>query len=495
LAAPAAGRPAAATARASGRPGRRSRPAGPRRVIVTGVGAVSALGPDAPSLWRGCLKKNTVVELIPAEWRRYSDLRSHVWSPLGALARPESALLGRVEAKRLDPSGQMAIAAAEEALRAAALPLTAVDEKRRTYRIAEWQGERVGVFMGTGAAGLHSALANAANVALQPARRRLAEIVERLGATSGAKGEGAARARTAMAAELAAIAEDLRAPDLFNPFAVASSMSNALSANLSIKLGAHGPTPTFAGACAGGTIAVGRAYRAIRDGECDAALAGGSEYLRDAWGATFRGFDAVGALAHGDFAKEHINRPFDEKRSGFLFSEGGCGVLVLEELGAALARGAPRLAELRGFGEASDAHDLMAVEPSGAQVRRAIAACLADAGLDGNDIGYVNAHGTGTPGNDGVEAEAIAAVVGRRALVSSTKSLLGHTLGASGAIEAVITALTLRDQVVHPSINLEKPVADLPFATAATRARGDHAISQSFAFGGHDAVIAMSRVD
>src|SRR6185503_4434 len=195
------------------------------------------------------------------------------------------------------------------------------------------------------------------------------------------------------------------------------------------------------------------------------------------------------------FAKERINRPFDEKRSGFLFSEGGCGVLVLEELGAALARGAPRLAELRGFGEASDAHDLMAVEPSGAQVRRAIAACLADAGLDAEDVGYVNAHGTGTPGNDGVEAEAIAAVVGRHPLVSSTKSMLGHTLGASGAIEAAVTALTLKDQVVHPTLNLEKPIADLPFPTAPTRARVENAISQSFAFGGHNAVIAMSRAE
>jgi 3-oxoacyl-[acyl-carrier-protein] synthase II len=489
--APAAARPAAAAATRSTR---RPRPAA-RRVVVTGVGAVSALGPDVPSLWRGCLTKRTVVELVPAEWRRYSDLRSQVWSPLGESARPQSALLGRVEAKRLDPSSQMAIAAAEEALRSAALPLTVVDEKRRTFRVGDWRGDRLGVFMGTGAAGLHSMLGNGAQVALSPARKRLAEVIERLSATTATRGEGAARARAALATELATVLEDLRAPALFNPFAVAATMGNALSANLSIKLGAHGPTPTFAGACAGGTMAIGRAFRAIRDGECDAALAGGSDYLRDPWGATFRAFDAVGALAHGDFAKERINRPFDEKRNGFLFSEGGCGVLVLEELGAALARGAPRLAELRGYGEASDAHDLMAVDPSGAQVRRAIAACLADAGLDAKDVGYVNAHGTGTPGNDGVEAEAIAAVVGRHALVSSTKSMLGHTLGASGALEAVVTALTLRDQVIHPSINLEQPVADLAFATGATRALVEHAISQSFAFGGHDAVIAMSRVD
>ena len=298
-----------------------------------------------------------------------------------------------------------------------------------------------------------------------------------------------------MAAELATVLEDLRAPELFNPFAVAATMGNALSANLSIKLGAHGPTPTFAGACAGGTMAIGRAYRAIRDGECDAALAGGSECLRDAWGPPSAPSTPSAPSPTATSPRSASNRPFDSKRSGFLFSEGGCAVLVLEELGAALARGAPRLAELRGYGEASDAHDLMAVDPSGAQVRRAIAACLAEAGLDAKDVDYVNAHGTGTPGNDGVEAEAIGAVVGRHALVSSTKSVLGHTLGASGALEAVVTVLTLRDQVVHPSINLEQPVADLSFATGPTRARVEHAISQSFAFGGHDAVIAMSRVD
>jgi 3-oxoacyl-[acyl-carrier-protein] synthase II len=477
---------------ASGR--RQPRLARPRRVAITGLGAVSALGTGTTALWQGCLAGRVVVEPVPAHWHRYSDLRSRVWSPLGAAARPASALLGKVESKRLDPSGQMAIAAAEEALRSAALGLATVDEKRRTFRVPAWSGERFGVFMGTGAGGLHSMLACSSHVSLVRPRRRLVAIAERLAALKDTGG-GAARARAALAAELQAIAAELRAPEVFNPFAVASTMGNALSANLSIKLGAHGPTPTFAGACAAGTMAIGRAFRAIRDGECDAALAGGSECLDDAWGATFRAFDAVGALAQGERPPARLNRPFDAGRSGFLFSEGGCAVLVLEELGAALARGAPCLAELRGYGEASDAHDLMAVDPAGTQVRRAIAACLADAGLDAEDVDYVNAHGTGTPGNDGVEAEAIAAVLGRRALVSSTKSVLGHTLGASGALEAVVTTLTLRDQVVHPSLNLEKPIADLAFATAPTRARLRHALSQSFAFGGHDAVLAFGRLD
>src|SRR5581483_2251281 len=218
------------------------------------------------------------------------------------------------------------------------------------------------------------------------------------------------------------------------------------------------------------------------------ALAGGSEHLGDAWGGIFRAFDAVGALAHGEPPPEALNRPFDARRSGFLFAEGGCGMLVLEELESARRRGAPLLAEVRGFGEASDAHDIMAPDPSGVGVRAAIAACLADAGLDAADVAHVNAHGTATQGNDGVEAEAIAAVIGEHAVVTSTKSLLGHTLGASGALEAVVTVLALRDQVVHPTRNLEQPIAELPFATR-------HALSQSFAFGGHDAVLALSRVD
>jgi 3-oxoacyl-[acyl-carrier-protein] synthase II len=477
--------------------------------VVTGVGAISTLGADAPALWKGCLEGRTVVEPVPGDWRRYSELRSQVWSPLGALARPASAMLGKAEARRLDPASQMAIAAAEEAVRAAGLALVAVDAKRRTFRVDGWDGDRLGIFMGTGAAGLFSMITNTAHVAMARARQRLAAVAERMAAkTEPTRSEptrsephkreasgGAARARAALAAELEAIAGDLVFPDVFNPFAVASGMGNALSANLSIKLGAHGPTPTFAAACAAGTVAIGRAFRAIRDGECDAALAGGSEYMNDPWGATFHAFDATGALAHGDFPRDRINRPFDEKRCGFLFSEGGAAVLVLEELGAALARGAPRLAEVTGYGEASDAHDLMAVEPSGTQIRRAIAACLADAGLDAEDVGYVNAHGTGTAGNDGVEADAIAAVIGRQALVNSTKSLLGHGIGASGALEAVVTTLTLRDQLVHPSLNVERPVADLAFPRARTRASVRHAISQSVAFGGHNAVLALSRVE
>lgn len=455
-----------------------------RRVVVTGLGVVSALGSDPESLWRACLAGETRVEAIPAAWRR-AELRSRAWAPLGAAARPESALLGRAEPRRLDATSQMTIAAAAQALAGAGLELAVADGKRRTYRVRAWEPEQTGIFMGTGAAGIVSMLAYGGHVGIAAPRERLRALAARLR-------EGGDETA---AAEAGAIAEQLVTPAVFNPFAVAMSMSNSLSANLSIKVGARGPTPTLAGACAAGTMAIGRAARAIARGECDAALAGGAEHLGDAWGGIFRAFDAVGALAHGELPPERINRPFDRDRSGFLFAEGGCAVLALEDLDAARRRGAPLLAEVRGYAESSDAHDIMAPDPGGEGVRRAIAACLADAALDGGDVGHVNAHGTGTPGNDGVEAAAIAAVVGRHPVVTSTKSLLGHTLGASGALEAVLTVLALRDQVVHPTRNLEHPVEELPFARSATPVVMRHAISQSFAFGGHNAVIALSLVD
>jgi 3-oxoacyl-[acyl-carrier-protein] synthase II len=456
-----------------------------RRVAVTGVGAISALGPDAEALWRGCLAGATRAEPVPEAWHQRAELRSRAWSPLGERARPASPLLGRAEPRRLDAASQMAMAAAGEALASAGLGLELADEKRRTFRVRGWEPARSGAFLGTGSAGIVSMLAYGGHAGVATARARLRALGERLGTMGD----------DTHAAEALAIAAELDVPAVFNPYAVAMSMSNALSASLSIKLGLGGPTPTVAGACAAGTLAIGYAARAIAQGECDTALAGGSEHLGDAWGAIFRAFDAVGALAHGDLPPDRLSRPFDARRCGFLFAEGGCAVLVLEEFAAARRRGAPLLAEVRGFGEASDAHDIMAPDPTGAGVRRAIVACLADASLEASDVDHVNAHGTGTQGNDGVEAEAIAAVLGERPVVTATKSLLGHTLGASGALEAVVTVLALRDQVVHPLRNLEEPVAPLRFATAPTPLALRHALSQSFAFGGHDAVIALSRVE
>jgi 3-oxoacyl-[acyl-carrier-protein] synthase II len=296
-------------------------------------------------------------------------------------------------------------------------------------------------------------------------------------------------------AGIAAVLDELAIPRVFNPFSVAMTMPNAPAAVLSIKLGLSGPCRTFTSACASGTVAVGQAFQAVRRGECDLALAAGVEFLSDPFGCSFRGFDAVGALAAGPLPPDQINRPFDRQRCGFLFSEGGGAVLVLEDLAAARRRGASVLAEVVGYGETADAHHLMSMAPEGRQIRRALHQCLADAGIAAEEVGYLNAHGTGTPANDTAEAEVIAATFPHRPRVGSTKSLLGHTLGASGALEALVTALTLRDGVAHPSRNLTDPEADLAFVRNAEPVAARFAISQSFAFGGQNAAVALARVE
>jgi 3-oxoacyl-[acyl-carrier-protein] synthase II len=443
-------------------------PAGERRVALTGAGVVSSLGTDVEGFWRRCLEGGTVVEEIPAAWALHSPLRSRVWSPLGAWER-ETPLMTRIEKKQLDPASRIALLAAEEALQRAGLPLESADPRRNAWRIAGADGDRIGVFLGTGVGGLHSCLESSRFIVLDQPRRALQEL------------EGTE-----------AVLADLAIPRAFNPFSVAMTMPNASAAALSIKLGLSGPCRTFAGACASGTVALGQAFRALRQGECDLALAGGVEFLSDPFGCAFRGFDAVGALANGPLPPDQINRPFDRERSGFLFSEGGGAVLVLEDLESARRRGADVLAEVVGYGETADAYHLMGMAPEGRQIRRALELCLADAGLAPADVGYVNAHGTGTPANDDVEARVLSELFPRETRVNSTKSLLGHTLGASGAIEALVAALTLRDGVAHPSRNLADPELPLAFVRAAEPVAARHAVSESFAFGGQNAVIALA---
>ncbi|HEY4564332.1 MAG TPA: beta-ketoacyl-[acyl-carrier-protein] synthase family protein [Thermoanaerobaculia bacterium] len=439
-----------------------------RRVAITGAGVVTSLGTDVDGFWRRCLEGGTVVEEVPAVWVRHSPLRSRVWSPLGAWER-ETPLLTRIEKKQLDPVSRIALLAAEEALRRAGLTLESTDPRRNAWRVAGVDGDRSGVFLGTGVGGLCSCLESNRFVVLDQPRRALQEL------------EGAE-----------AVLAELAIPRAFNPFSVAMTMPNASAAALSIKLGLCGPCRTFTGACASGTVALGQAFRALRQGECDLALTGGVEFLGDPFGGPFRGFDAVGALAAGSLPPDQLNRPFDRERCGFLFSEGGGAVLVLEDLEAARRRGADVLAEIVGYGETADAHHLMAMAPEGRQIRRALDLCLADAGLAPADVGYVNAHGTGTPANDDVEARVLSELFPGETRVNSTKSLLGHTLGASGAIEALVTALTLRDGVAHPSRNLSDPEIPLAFVRAAERVTARYALSESFAFGGQNAVLALA---
>ena len=226
-------------------------------------------------------------------------------------------------------------------------------------------------------------------------------------------------------------------------------MPNALSANLGIRFGFHGQNQTICLACTSGTTAVGVAARAIQRGELDIALTGGAEYLNDPHGSIFRGFDAARTLVQNCHYPKEANRPFDVGRSGFLFAEGGAGVLVLESFERAAKRGATIIAEIAGFAESFDAFSMMSISPGGEQIERMMDRVLADVNVQQSDINYINAHGTGTEVNDREEANAIRKKFGPDVLVNATKSLIGHTIGASGALETIVTALTLRDGTAH----------------------------------------------
>ena len=260
---------------------------------------------------------------------------------------------------------------------------------------------------------------------------------------------------------------------------------------LGIRFSITGPNQTVCTACASGTMAIGQAFEAIAAGTADAALAGGAEYLADDYGGVFRGFDTAKTLVKNCDDPPTANCPFDRKRSGFLFAEGGSAVLVLEELSRALGRGAPVIAEVLSSAETFDAHSVMSIDPSAKQIRRMIARALDEANVTPGEIDYINTHGTATEQNDEIEARTIEAVFGTRPLINATKSLTGHTIGAAGAIETAITALSIARKTTHACKNLEEPVRPLNFVTTAGAFDIKTAFTQSFAFGGHNAGLVL----
>ena len=434
------------------------------RVLVTGAALHTALGRDIDQVWSRMLRGETSVAPIPSHWD--GSHRSRIWSPLPMIS-PTELGFSRQEAGMLDPVSQLAVDCSIRALAHSGFALTAQHDKRNSIAVAGLCHERCGVFIGTGVGGVRSLLTH-----------------------HGAHLRDVARARHANdPSMMGTVPDDQR----FTPFAVPMMMSNAPSAYTGIKLGLHGANVSFGLACAASTVALGHAFRALRCGELDVVIAGGAEYLDDGLGGVFRGFDAARALTRYAGPAEEANRPFDARRAGFLFSVGGACMLVLEREEHARARGANALGEIVGYAETFDAFSLMALAPGGKQVRRAMRMALDDAGIETSQVAYLNSHGTGTESNDPEEAAAILDVLGKRVVVNSTKSLLGHTMGASGAIEALVALLSLRDQRTHPSRGIDEPIAPLNFAITATDINGDYALSESFAFGGHNAVLALAN--
>jgi len=287
-----------------------------------------------------------------------------------------------------------------------------------------------------------------------------------------------------------------RGADRISPFMVPMLMPNAAAGQVAMAFGFTGPNECITTACAAGAHAVGEAYRMVKQGLVEAALAGGTESAN--LPICIAGFAKMQALSRNpDPAK--ASRPFDRDRDGFVLSEGACA-LVLEEASRAVARGARIYAEVAGFGGSADAYHITAPEPEGLGAIQAIQMCLDDAGEPPDAVGYVNAHGTSTPLNDAAETRAIKKALGEhahRVAVSSTKSMTGHMMGAAGAVESAVSALAVRDGVIPPTVNHEHgdDVCDLDYVPNEARRVPDLrlAISNSFGFGGQNAVVAMRR--
>jgi 3-oxoacyl-[acyl-carrier-protein] synthase II len=456
-----------------------------RRVVVTGIGIICPIGIGADEFWQNCLMGSTNLEKIPDHWHDYHSFKSTIWSPL---PKPnfQDHDITPIDALRLDPATQLAIASSSMALKNAGIDKVLACIKNCKFKLVGIDPTRTGVIFGTGVGGVTSLLAAHAHQAIFHNKKNLNRII---GSTDKEWVNGSIREK------LSDIQRKLKTPRRYNPFIVSMIMPNACASNLSIKYGIKGISNTVCAACASGTAALGHAYRSIKTGLLDIAVTGGVEYLKDDYGSIFRGFDTIGALTRNPDATNGGCRPFDSNRDGFLFSEGASATLILEDRHHAKSRGAQILGEIIGFAESSDADNIMIIEQEGEQIKRMLTTVLDETGLCADDIDYINTHGTGTAVNDEAEAKVINELFGNSPLINSTKSLLGHTIGASGAIEAIVCLLSIMNNKTHICKNLEAPIMDLNFVTEVKDQQINTAISQSFGFGGHNCAIAIRGVD
>jgi 3-oxoacyl-[acyl-carrier-protein] synthase II len=409
-----------------------------RRVFVTGVGAVSPLGNDAESTWQqlvaGKSGAGPVTRFDASGYDTRFACEVKDFSPEG--------VLDRKEAKRMDRFVQYAVVATAEAIRSAGLTLETLDR------------ERIGVLIGSGIGGM--------------------ETFEDQHTTLMNKG-----------------------PGRVSPYFIPMMIIDMASGQVSIQFGLKGPNFGTVSACASGAHAIGEALRLIRAGDADAMLAGGTEATITPM--AMAGFGNMRALSRRNDDPTRASRPFDSGRDGFVIGE-GAGVLVLESEEHMRRRGAKPLCEFAGYGASGDAYHMTAPCVDGEGAARAMKRALDDAAMAATDVGYVNAHGTSTPTGDPAEITAIKSVLGEhayRTMVSSTKSMTGHLLGAAGGLEAVATALTLVRGIVPPTINLETPdpTCDLDFVPHRARTqRVTAALSNSFGFGGHNVTLAFRAV-
>lgn len=410
-----------------------------RRVVVTGLGAVSPCGNDAPTTWMKVIEGKSGIGPIRAfDTTDYtSRIAGECWD-----FDPERVIAKR-ELRTMDRFIQLALSASEETMKGAGL---AEDASIKL---------RTGTFVGVGIGGLAS---------IENMTRTLAE----------------------------------KGPNRITPYFIPATISNLAPGQVSMRFGLRGPSVTHTSACSSGAHAIGEAFRAIVRGDMDACIAGGAEAAITPLGVA--GFAAMRALSKRNDAPARASRPWDVDRDGFVIAE-GAGLLFLEEREHAMNRGATIHAEIAGYGASADAHHLTQPAPEGEGAQRAMRAAIADAKLDPSAIDYVNAHGTSTPAGDLLEIEALRAVFGGHATtglwVSSTKSVTGHLLGAAGGLEAVLSVLALREGIAPGTINLDHPEAavqgmDLvPHESRRRQLR--YVLSNSFGFGGTNAVLVFAK--
>ena len=415
---------------------------GARRVVVTGMGALSALGPDVASTWQGLLEGRSGVRTIE------SFDPSRVDSKIAAEVRDfdPSGVLDRKDQRRTDRYIQFGLVVARQALDQAGLP----------GRMDGALAQRTGVLLGSGLGGVATLFDN-----------------------------------------VLVMAE--RGPDRISPFFIPMGIANVGSGQVAISFGMLGPNFAIVSACATGAHAIGEAWETIRRDDADVMLAGGSEAAIHE--AVIGGFSSMKALSTRNDDPPAASRPFDRGRDGFVIGE-GAGMLVLEELYHAEARGAEPLAELVGYGATADAAHITLPAPGGIGALRAGRRALEKAGMEADELDHVNAHATSTPEGDGAELQALSTLLGEHGpavSITANKSMLGHTLGAAGALESIAVIQAMRDGVVPPTINLHDPDenADGLDLTpgVATRRPIRAALNNSFGFGGQNAALVFKRWD
>jgi 3-oxoacyl-[acyl-carrier-protein] synthase II len=408
-----------------------------KRVVLTGLGCVSPVGNNVKETWESLLAGRSGAAPITA-----FDASAHKTRFAAEVKGFDGvAMFGTREARKMDRFTQFATAATLEALDQSGLK---IDEANR---------DRVGVLIGSGIGGIITLIEQH-------------EVMKE------------------------------RGPDRVSPFLIPMMISDGAAGNIAIRIGARGPNMALATACASGTNAMGEAAEMIRRGAADVMVAGASEAAIVA--IAMAGMNVMTALSTRNDDPQRASRPFDKNRDGFVMGE-GAGIVILESLEHAQSRGANILCEFAGYGTTDDAYHISAPAENGAGAAISMRLALENAGLGVGDIQYINAHGTSTQLNDKSETAAIKTVFGEQAYkipVSSTKSMTGHLLGASGAIEAVIGTMAILNDTLPPTINYETPdpVCDLDYVPNQPRkAVVDHVMSNSFGFGGHNATLILSR--